>query len=83
MSTVSEGGHEVARGLGDIERDLERERQVLDESIRHDYSSSETGIVPLSRRRPIDVGRDQRRRLLLEFQPPGQLRRGRRLARPL
>ena len=53
MSTVSEGGHEVARGLGDIERDLERERQVLDESIRHDYSSSETGIVPLSRRRPI------------------------------
>src|SRR5213078_3552190 len=33
--------------------DLAYEREVLDESIRHDYSTSDTGIVPLDRRRPI------------------------------
>src|SRR5437667_10219963 len=32
--------------------DLAYEREVLDESIRHDYSTSDTGIVPLTRRRP-------------------------------
>src|SRR5690349_6675574 len=44
---------EIARDLTDIERDLEYEREVLDESIQHDYSTSETGIVPLTRRRPL------------------------------
>ncbi|TMK95404.1 MAG: hypothetical protein E6G42_02960, partial [Actinobacteria bacterium] len=33
--------------------DLAYEREVLDESIRHDYSTSDTGIVPLTRRRPM------------------------------
>jgi purine-cytosine permease-like protein len=33
--------------------DLAYEREVLEESIRHDYSTSETGIVPLNRRRPM------------------------------
>src|SRR5204863_298742 len=33
--------------------DPEFERQELERSIRHDYSTSETGIVPLDRRRPI------------------------------
>jgi purine-cytosine permease-like protein len=40
---------------GDLapQEDLAFEREVLDESIRHDYSTSDTGIVPLSRRRPL------------------------------
>jgi purine-cytosine permease-like protein len=46
-------GREIARDPEDIAADLEYEREVLDESIRHDYSSSDVGIVPLSRRRPI------------------------------
>src|ERR671923_95587 len=33
--------------------DLAYEREVLDESIRHDYSTSDVGIVPLTRRRPM------------------------------
>jgi purine-cytosine permease-like protein len=33
--------------------DLAYEREVLDESIKHDYSTSDTGIVPLNRRRPM------------------------------
>lgn len=33
--------------------DLRDERQVLEESIEHDYSTSETGVVPLDRRRPM------------------------------
>src|SRR2546423_5075108 len=33
--------------------DLAYEREVLDESIRHDYSTSDVGIVPLERRRPM------------------------------
>src|SRR5437870_3275658 len=33
--------------------DLAYEREVLDESIRHDYSTSDVGIVPLERRRPL------------------------------
>ena len=40
---------------GDIapQEDLAFEREVLEESIRHDYSTPETGIVPLTRRRPM------------------------------
>src|SRR5579864_2299153 len=33
--------------------DLAFERATLDESISHDYSTSDTGIVPLDRRRPM------------------------------
>jgi purine-cytosine permease-like protein len=44
---------EVALDLKDIERDLEFERAVLEESIKHDYSTSEVGVVPLDRRRPL------------------------------
>jgi purine-cytosine permease-like protein len=33
--------------------DLAFEREELDQSIRHDYSTSDTGIVPLDRRRPM------------------------------
>jgi len=33
--------------------DLAYERETLDESIRHDYSTTDTGIVPLTRRRPL------------------------------
>lgn len=33
--------------------DLQGEGAALQESIRHDYSTSETGIVPLNRRRPL------------------------------
>src|SRR5205085_12167755 len=33
--------------------DLAFERETLDESIKHDYSTSDTGIVPLERRRPM------------------------------
>ena len=40
--------HEV-----DLRSDLALERATLDESIKHDYSTAETGIVPLERRRPM------------------------------
>ena len=40
-------------GMADLTSDLQSERAVLQESIRHDYSTSETGIVPLNRRRPL------------------------------
>src|SRR5712691_8569012 len=38
---------------GEIAHDVAFERQELEASIRHDYSTSDTGIVPLDRRRPI------------------------------
>jgi purine-cytosine permease-like protein len=41
---------------GDVEQPrgtLGGGREVLDESIRHDYSTSERGVVPLDRRRPL------------------------------
>ena len=40
---------------GDLapQEDLAFEREVLEESIKHDYSTSDTGIVPLTRRRPL------------------------------
>ncbi|HEX7301031.1 MAG TPA: cytosine permease [Solirubrobacteraceae bacterium] len=46
---MDELGHEVQ----EIKEDLAFERETLDESIRHDYSTSEDGIVPLERRRPL------------------------------
>src|ERR671936_93298 len=45
--------HEIATDVDDLRADLEFERQELEGSIRHDYSTSDTGIVPLDRRRPM------------------------------
>jgi purine-cytosine permease-like protein len=55
MSTGPRGPHldEIAHDVEDLREDLAFERQTLDESVRHDYSTSETGIVPLDRRRPM------------------------------
>jgi purine-cytosine permease-like protein len=56
MSTGPEGPHrrqEIARDVEDLRDDLAFERATLDESVRHDYSTSDTGIVPLDRRRPM------------------------------
>lgn len=55
--------HEIASDFDDLEHDLEFERAGLDESIKHDYSTSDTGIVPLDRRRPMwhFMGRRDRR----------------------
>jgi purine-cytosine permease-like protein len=44
---------EFAHDVAEIRHDLALERESLEESIKHDYSTSETGIVPLDRRRPI------------------------------
>src|SRR5213594_5260054 len=44
---------EVAHDVGEFREDLAFERETLDESIAHDYSTSDTGIVPLDRRRPM------------------------------
>jgi purine-cytosine permease-like protein len=44
--------HEIATDIEDLREDLEFERHELDQSIKHDYSTSDTGIVPLDRRRP-------------------------------
>ena len=55
MSTGPQGPHldEIAHDVEDLREDLAFERQTLEESVRHDYSTSETGIVPLDRRRPM------------------------------
>jgi purine-cytosine permease-like protein len=45
--------HEIATDIEDLRADLDYERGQLDASIRHDYSTSDTGIVPLDRRRPM------------------------------
>jgi purine-cytosine permease-like protein len=44
---------EFAHDIGELREDLAFERETLQESISHDYSTSETGIVPLDRRRPM------------------------------
>ena len=44
------GPHEVEE---DLRHDLAFERATLDESIAHDYSTADTGIVPLDKRRPM------------------------------
>src|ERR1700730_2663471 len=44
---------ELAHDAAELAEDLELEREVLGESIAHDYSTSEHGIVPMSRRRPL------------------------------
>src|SRR3989441_10375356 len=58
MSTGSGDRHhhprqEFAHDVEELKEDLAFERQTLDASIRHDYSTSDTGIVPLDRRRPM------------------------------
>ena len=42
--------HEVEQYFHD---DLEIERESLHDSVAHDYSTSDTGLVPLDKRRPI------------------------------
>src|SRR5436853_7755676 len=44
---------EIAHDVDEFRRDLEYERATLDASVKHDYSTSDTGIVPLDRRRPM------------------------------
>jgi len=44
---------EYAHDIAELREDIAFERETLDESIKHDYSTSDTGIVPLNRRRPI------------------------------
>jgi purine-cytosine permease-like protein len=44
---------EIAHDVDELRRDLEFERQELEASIKHDYSTSDTGMVPLDRRRPM------------------------------
>jgi len=55
VSTGPEGPHldEIAVDVEDLREDLAFERATLDVSVRHDYSTSDTGIVPLERRRPM------------------------------
>src|SRR5436305_3556594 len=51
---MSEHGH--GHGQHDIEEvrhDRAFERATLDESVTHGYSTADTGIVPLDRRRPM------------------------------
>src|SRR2546426_10055921 len=45
--------HEIAHDVQELRQDLAYERATLDESIKHDYSTADTGIVPLDRRRPM------------------------------
>jgi hypothetical protein len=56
MSTGPGGPHhreEIAHDVEDLREDLAYERAALDASVKHDYSTSDTGIVPLDRRRPM------------------------------
>src|SRR5215469_2059882 len=53
VSSTSGDSHDIARSVGDIERDLAEEARDLSDSIKHDYSTSTHGIVPLTRRRPL------------------------------
>ena len=51
--TEHEHHHGLATDVEDLRHDLEFERAELDDSIKHDYSTSETGVVPLTHRRPM------------------------------
>jgi purine-cytosine permease-like protein len=44
---------EIAHDIDELRRDVAFERQELGASIKHDYSTTDTGIVPLGRRRPM------------------------------
>src|SRR5437868_13670845 len=44
---------EIAHDVEDLKADIAFERGELGAAITHDYSTAETGIVPLSHRRPM------------------------------
>jgi len=44
---------ELAYRPKDLEEDIRSEREELGASYKHDYSTPDTGVVPLSRRRPM------------------------------
>jgi purine-cytosine permease-like protein len=44
---------QIAHDAADIRADVAYERDQLDASIKHDYSTTETGVVPLDKRRPM------------------------------
>ena len=44
---------EIAHDVEDLKADIAFERAELGASIKHDYSTAETGIVPLEHRRPM------------------------------
>jgi purine-cytosine permease-like protein len=44
---------EFAHDVEELKADIAFERAELDASIKHDYSTAETGIVPLEHRRPV------------------------------
>ena len=44
---------QIAHDVADIRADVAYERDQLDASIKHDYSTTETGVVPLDKRRPM------------------------------
>src|ERR1700739_4821594 len=44
---------EIAHDIEEIRQHWALEGGALDESIKHDYSTAETGIVPLDKRRPM------------------------------
>ena len=45
--------HDLHEVEDELRHDLAFERATLDESIRHDYSTADNGIVPLDKRRPM------------------------------
>ncbi len=44
---------QIAHDVADIRSDVAYERDQLDASIKHDYSTTEVGVVPLDKRRPM------------------------------
>ena len=44
---------QIAHDAADIRADVAYERDQLDASIKHDYSTTEVGVVPLDKRRPM------------------------------
>jgi hypothetical protein len=44
---------EIAHDVEELKADIAFERAELGDAIKHDYSTAETGIVPLTHRRPM------------------------------
>jgi purine-cytosine permease-like protein len=53
MAHTTEHHHHPDELAADVVEDLELERASLHDSIAHDFSTSESGIVPLDHRRPL------------------------------
>ncbi|HWF35493.1 MAG TPA: cytosine permease [Solirubrobacteraceae bacterium] len=53
MAQTAEHHHRPEDLAADVADDLELERASLHDSIAHDFSTSESGIVPLDHRRPL------------------------------